>query len=177
MLPMYSIIGNGYAQWRAGTFRRSGDSLKIIIYQHMTTVFQGHGIKSGIVVFNVEQSHFAPCITIVTAPARSHLGIACAADYLQATIFVPQDSGLDAIDRLRAFSLDGLAGFHVVRIGSPLLAELRRHGELCLHRAYLTPRVAIVIRDFKVYFPTVALGTARANDAPVHILRLVLRRA
>ena len=94
----------------------------------MATVVQRNGIRSRIVVRDVQKRHFAPGVSVVVAPGGGYLRIPRAAEHLQPSVLMFQDTRLYCVDRFCTLSLNGLSAFLVVCIDSSLFTVLGGNG-------------------------------------------------
>ena len=127
--PMGSVVADGNGEGRADAFLGAWQRGEVVVDEHMTTVLHCYGISARLVVGNVEQGDWSPCVTIVGGEGCANLAVAGAHEHLQTSVLQFQDRRLDAVNRVATIlrslasgigSLDvflvalGTGGFHVL---------------------------------------------------------------
>lgn len=114
MTLMSTIVADGKAQWGTRSLLGIGQGLKIIVDEHMPSIFQGHSIRSTLVVLYIQECHLAPSITTIATKAGSYLRIVSAHQHLESAILQFEDGGLYTVD---VFSLFTFLIYRVAHIG------------------------------------------------------------
>ena len=66
-MPVLAIVANGHRQRSAWPHLFAGLHAHRVIYEHVATVAQGHGIDAAVIVGQVGQLDLAPGLPTVTA--------------------------------------------------------------------------------------------------------------
>ena len=95
---MDAVVAYGNLQRSAWTLLCAAKSGEGIVYQDMTSVAEGDGIRARLVVGYVRQLHLAPCLTAVVTVGCGEPTVACACQNLKTTVGMTKNGGLDAVD-------------------------------------------------------------------------------
>ena len=119
--PMGSVVADGNGEGRADAFLGAWQRGEVVVDEHMTTVLHCYGISARLVVGNVEQGDWSPCVTIVTGEGCANLAVTGTHEHLQTTVFQFEDGRLYAVDGMTAIlrsHTSGIRSFDVFLLGS-----------------------------------------------------------
>ena len=86
VLPILTIVTQCNGTRRANTLGRQRQRLEVVVNQRVATILQRDGIRTALVVFNVEQGNRRPRVAIVRREGSGYVRIMRAHRHLQAPV-------------------------------------------------------------------------------------------
>ena len=84
--PMGAVVAQCYRYGRAHTFWCQRQGLEIVVDERVATIRQRNGIRTALVVLDVEQGDGCPRVAVITNERGGQMGIVRTHEHLQAPV-------------------------------------------------------------------------------------------